>query len=124
MSTDTFSPGGRLGRVTVSVATESDRDAWDAFVIERSSANRERQASSLGSVSGYHSWAWRQVFEQTLGHECVYLVARLHDRGRVYGILPLVFMKSWIFGRTMTSLPFVNYGGVVADSSPVARALL
>ena len=45
---------------------------------------------------------------------------RLSDRdarrGRVDGVLPLVFIKSPLFGRSMTSLPFVNYGGVLADS--------
>jgi serine/alanine adding enzyme len=49
-------------------------------------------------------------------------MARLN--GEVCGVLPLVLIKSWLFGRTLTSLPFVNYGGVVADSEPIARALL
>jgi len=102
-----------LGRVTVALATEGDRAAWDAYV----SASAER-------ASGYHSWQWRQVFEEAFGHECLYLVARLDGAGPVQGVLPLVLIKSWLFGRTLTSLPFLNYGGVVADSEPVARALL
>ena len=40
------------------------------------------------------------------------------------GILPIVAFRSLIFGRFGVSLPFVNYGGVVADSDEVAAALL
>jgi FemAB-related protein (PEP-CTERM system-associated) len=123
--------GSRLGQVTVSIATEADRDAWETYVAQGSDdkdqpPSLEVQSSKfkVGSVSGYHGWAWRQVFTQTFGHECVYLAARLNNRGRIYGVLPLVLIKSWLFGRTLTSLPFVNYGGVVGDSEPVARALL
>jgi len=97
---------------TITTATESDRVQWDAF------------AGSHPSATGYHAWAWRDVFTQTFGHECVYLMARAGSAGRVTGILPLVFIKSRIFGRSLTSLPFVNYGGVVSDSDVTARALL
>jgi FemAB-related protein (PEP-CTERM system-associated) len=112
--------GSRLGQVTVSIATEADKDAWDAYVKSEVRSSK----FELGSVSGYHEWGWRTVFEQTFGHECIYLTARRNGRGQIYGVLPLVLIKSWLFGRTLTSLPFVNYGGVVADSAPVARALL
>ena len=40
------------------------------------------------------------------------------------GVLPLVEIRSLLFGRSLTSLPFVNFGGVLADSDEVARALL
>jgi len=39
-------------------------------------------------------------------------------------VLPLVQIKSLLFGRTLTSLPFVNYGGVLATSDAAARALV
>ena len=44
--------------------------------------------------------------------------------GRVIGILPLVEIRSWLFGRTLTSLPFLNFGGVLASTDDAARALL
>ena len=78
-------------------ATDRDRTEWDAFV------------ASHPSASGYHAWAWRGVFARAFGHECVYLIAR--EKDRVTGVLPLVQIRSLIFGRTITSLPFVNYGG-------------
>ncbi|HKW01027.1 MAG TPA: FemAB family XrtA/PEP-CTERM system-associated protein [Vicinamibacterales bacterium] len=98
-------------RVPVALAIESDRAAWDAYVA----ANPE--------ATGYHEWAWRSIFTQTFGHHAAYLIARDAD-GRVRGVLPTVFIKSLLFGRTLTSLPFLNYGGVLADDDVVARALV
>jgi serine/alanine adding enzyme len=95
---------------SVMVATDREQTEWDAFVHARPGA------------SGYHLWMWRQVFQDAFGHECMYLLA--HRANRPAGVLPLVYIKSRIFGRSLTSLPFVNYGGVVADSADVARALL
>jgi FemAB-related protein (PEP-CTERM system-associated) len=98
--------------LTISEASESDRTDWDAFVQSRSDA------------VGYHEWAWRGVFERAFGHKGVYLVARFGPAGPVVGVLPLVEIRSLLFGRTLTSLPFVNFGGVLAESDEVARALL
>jgi len=98
----------RLG-LTVNVASELDRDEWNAFVAR-------------GTSCGYHDWGWRTVIERTFGHECLYLMAR--RVGRLEGVLPLVEIKSRLFGHSMTSMPFLNYGGVVADSETAARALV
>ena len=98
------------GECAVSIASPADGRVWDAFV------------SGHPAATGYHAWAWRGVFERTFGHESIYLMAR---RGsEVVGVLPLVYIESVLFGRSMTSLPFLNYGGIVADSDAVARTLL
>jgi FemAB-related protein (PEP-CTERM system-associated) len=96
--------------VVVDLATEADAASWDRFVVRHPSA------------SGYHTWGWRRVFKNALGHESFYLVARLQKR--IVGALPLVHIKSPIFGRSLTSLAFLNYGGVVADSDAAAAALI
>jgi len=95
----------------VSVAVDSDRGDWDAFV------------RSQASAFGYHEWAWLGVFEHAFGHECLYVIAR-RESSEVVGILPLVEIRSRLFGRTLTSLPFVNFGGVLAESEDVAQALV
>jgi FemAB-related protein (PEP-CTERM system-associated) len=68
------------------------------------------------------------VFERTFGHEVLYLAAIQTPPGAsapaIVGILPVVGMKTLLFGRFGVSLPFVNYGGVVASDDTVARALL
>jgi FemAB-related protein (PEP-CTERM system-associated) len=94
----------------VSAATDRDHAAWDAFVNER------------GDEAGYHAWAWRQVFANAFGHEPVYLIAR--EGGQVAGVLPLVHIKSRLFGNSLTSLPFLNYGGVMTATPDAAEALL
>src|SRR5512145_473739 len=98
--------------LAIALASDADRAAWDAYV------------SSRPSATGYHAWAWRDVIERTFGHAPFYVMARVRGRPDVAGVLPLVEIRSRLFGRTLTSLPFVNYGGVVADSEPVAEALL
>ena len=119
------------GPLTVTVASEDDRPEWDAFVTGGFSEARGLRPGAVngGKARGprpdacsYHEWAWRSVFERTFGHECIYLAARRN--GRVAGVVPLVEIKSLLFGRMMTSLPFVNYGGVLAESDAAARALV
>jgi hypothetical protein len=62
---------------------------------------------------GYHEWAWRDVFERALGCPPIYFAAR--REGTIVGVLPTVLLNSWLFGRALISLPFLNYGGVLAD---------
>ena len=94
---------------TVAVCT--DAAAWDAYV------------SAHPDAFGSHEWAWRNVFEGVFGHTCHYLAART-PVGELRGILPIVEIRSLIFGRSMTSLPFLNFGGVLASSPEVARQLV
>jgi serine/alanine adding enzyme len=94
----------------IEVSREAGESAWTAYV--------ERAPDA----TAYHQWGWRRVFERAFGHECVYLSAS--DGDGIAGVLPMVVFKSLIFGRFAVSLPFVNYGGVVADNDAVAAALL
>ena len=104
------SPRGGSPGVQVSIAAPADQPAWDHFVTTR------------GDEAGYHSWSWQRVFENAFGHRCVYLMAKRGDD--VAGVLPLVQIKSRLFGNTLTSLPFLNYGGVMADGADAAEALV
>jgi FemAB-related protein (PEP-CTERM system-associated) len=92
------------------VAITEDREAWDAYV------------SSHPDATAYHRFGWRDVFARAFGHQPVYLAAR--EGSRLVGVLPLVAFRSWLFGTFAVSLPFVNYGGIVADGPGPARALV
>lgn len=92
------------------VTPESTGPEWDAYVDAHPEA------------TAYHPWRWRRVFETGFGHRAVYLAAR--SNRRVVGVLPLVCFNSWLFGRFVVSLPFVNYGGVLADDLAGAQTLL
>lgn len=95
--------------VPIAVSIEREPREWDAFV------------DAAADATGYHSWRWRHVFERAFGHQPVYLAAR---RGReICGVLPLVLFRTPLLGRFAVSLPFVNYGGVVAEDDATAQAL-
>ncbi len=66
----------------------------------------------------FHRWGWKSVIEQVFGHECLYLAAR-DAGGRVEGVLPLVRVKSLIFGDYLVSMPFVNFGGPLGSDAAV-----
>ncbi len=66
-----------------------------------------------------HRWAWKAVLEQALGHECLYWGAYRPD-GVLEGILPLVRVKSPLFGHYLVSMPFLNYGGPLGTDEAVA----
>ena len=76
-----------------------------------------------GSAGGthFHRWGWKRVLERALGHDCAFLAAA--DGAALRGVLPLVSVRSLLFGRFLVSMPFVNYGGPLGDAEAV-RALV
>lgn len=91
------------------VSSETAAEEWDAFV------------NSHPDSTGYHLAPWGRVFRNAFGHRSEYLTAR--REGRIVGVLPLVELRSRLFGRFMVSVPFVNYGGVLTSSDEAADAL-
>lgn len=79
---------------------------WDSFV------------HGQDGWSHFHLFAWREVITRVFGHECMYLVARDETR-QMAGVLPLVRVKSKLFGHYLVSMPFVNYGGPLGDDAGV-----
>jgi FemAB-related protein (PEP-CTERM system-associated) len=92
------------------VSVEREPRSWSEYVLGHANA------------TGYHEWAWRVVFERAFGCRPTYFAARRD--GQIVGVLPTVLLDSWLFGRALVSLPFLNYGGVLADDDGAARALL
>jgi len=84
--------------------------AWENYVL----------SSPLST--GYHQCGWRRVIEEAFGHPTYYVVVH-NQGGALQGVLPLVFLASRGFGRFLVSLPFVNYGGGIADSVQAHRVL-
>jgi FemAB-related protein (PEP-CTERM system-associated) len=92
------------------VARATSESEWDEYV------RRHPEATSD------HLWRWQEIFANVFGHQPVYLVA--HRDAVIAGVLPLVQFRSRIFGRFVVSLPFLNYGGVLADDAAVEGALV
>lgn len=82
---------------------------WDRFV------------ESMPGWTHCHRFGWRRVIEKVFGHECIYLAAR-DERDTLVGVLPLVRVRSMLFGHFLVSMPFVNYGGPLGSDAAV-RAL-
>lgn len=92
------------------VATDEDSLTWDSFVAVHE------------HCVNYHRWAWKRVIEQAFGWKTYYLMAK--EGGSIAGVLPLVWLKSKLFGNLLCSLPFFSEAGLVADSPEAGEALL
>jgi serine/alanine adding enzyme len=91
-------------------ATSGSAEEWDDF------------AAKQDGYTHFHRLAWRTVIERVFGHECLYLAARESD-GSLVGLLPLVRVRSAVFGHFLVSMPFLNYGGPIGTDDGV-RALV
>jgi serine/alanine adding enzyme len=78
-------------------------EEWDIF------------ASSRSDSTFCHLHGWSTIMERTLGHECAYLAAA-DASGAVSAILPLVRVRSAIFGHYLVSMPFLSYGGPIGTT--------
>jgi FemAB-related protein (PEP-CTERM system-associated) len=65
---------------------------------------------------------WLLVLTEALGHDAYCMEAQKGAETR--GFLPLAYVRSLLFGRFLVSLPYLNYGGVFADSEYTARPLI
>ncbi len=66
--------------------------------------------------------AWLNVMRNGLRHNSYLLEAV--DGTVMRGFLPLAHVKSWLFGGFLVSLPYLNYGGQLADDPAAATALV
>ncbi|HKW48599.1 MAG TPA: FemAB family XrtA/PEP-CTERM system-associated protein [Gemmatimonadaceae bacterium] len=97
--------------MTICVSTYTgDSNEWNRFVRTQS------------HWTHFHLYGWRSVIERVFGHECIYLEAR-EESGRLVGVLPLVRLRSLLFGHFLVSMPFVNYGGPIGSDEAI-RALV
>lgn len=65
---------------------------------------------------------WLAVLRDGLGHVPYCLEAQ--TEGQTRGLLPLAYVRSLLFGRFLVGLPYLNYGGIRADSPALARHLV
>jgi FemAB-related protein (PEP-CTERM system-associated) len=96
--------------MSLTVTQTLDPARWDAFV------------DSSPEATHYHRHLWKRVVEESFGHPTHYLAALAGSE--VVGVLPLVHMKSALFGNFLVSVPFFNYGGLLCRTGEAAAALL
>ena len=86
-----------------------DHQRWDQFV----------EASDTATF--FHFSAWQRVIQQAFSHKTYYVYAE--QEGEISGILPLVHVKSLLFGNTLISNAFCVYGGIVASNDQAFQEL-
>jgi FemAB-related protein (PEP-CTERM system-associated) len=95
--------------VVVRTLDALDAPRWDAFV------------AACPEATFFHRAGWRDAVEQGLGRSCYYLYAE--RSGEIRGVLPLVHVKSALFGHSLVSTGFTVGGGPVARDDDARSAL-
>jgi len=108
-----YMPGGRQDhqRRSVHMLDINAKHIWDKYVY----------SSDLASC--YHLSGWKSVIERSFAHKTFYLYAE-DENGQVCGILPLVNLKSLLFGNFIISMPYFNYGGICASDNETFSQLM
>jgi FemAB-related protein (PEP-CTERM system-associated) len=89
--------------------TEETASAWHRFVETNSAA------------TFFHRAEWKTILERSFGHRAYFLYA--DEAGEVRGVLPLVHIKSRLFGNALVSTAFGVYGGPAAESAAASELL-
>jgi FemAB-related protein (PEP-CTERM system-associated) len=98
------------GELRIRHATEADADQWNLFLLGCPDANF------------YLRYEWVRINQEELGHDVVCFMAE--QGGDIAGVLPVVRVRSRIFGDILVSMPFVNFGGPAAITSEVETSLV
>ncbi len=85
--------------MSVLVCSENRRADWDDLIKQCADA-------TLG-----HLWQWREVVGSAYGFDSFYLLAQ-DGRGRPIAAAPFVFVRSFLYGNELVSMPYIDYGGV------------
>lgn len=85
--------------VTISADSTPPPD-WDGFV------------RSAPGGTFCHLGAWGPIMRDVMGHDVLFACAR-DDEGKLAGVVPVVEVRSALFGHYLVSMPFLNYGGPV-----------
>jgi FemAB-related protein (PEP-CTERM system-associated) len=88
---------------------QASESAWDRFV------------TSMPRATFCHRAAWARVVQTAFGHTAHHVFTERD--GAITGVLPLVRVKTRLFGDTLISNPFCVYGGPLASDAESLMAL-
>ena len=95
--------------VVVRPLSEQSAPAWDQF------------ASKHPGGTFFHQSTWSTVLAAAFKHPSLYAYAERD--GAITGILPLMQVKTALFGNTLISSPFCVYGGPLSADAESRVAL-
>ena len=96
--------------IVVRLITHNEQTAWDNYV------------GTHPDASPYHKYAWLLSTEQAYGHKALAWIAESNNQ--IVGILPSVFIKPPLKSGKLSSLPFCDVGGALANSDEINQELL
>lgn len=109
--TESATSDRKASRVNVRVADDKkDAQLWEQFVARHPESTH------------CHRWGWKEVVQRSFGWRTFYLLAM--EGGEIRGLLPLVWQKSRLFGSFLTSVPYLNAGGVLAETESSKEILV
>ena len=93
----------------LTLADASTAAQWDAFVV------------SQDDSTFFHRYGWAEVLASVYGVKPYYFIAK--SAGEIKAVLPLIYLSSPFFGKSLVATAFTVGGGVLGE--PVAaKALL
>ena len=85
-------------------------EGWDAYLLR------------WGMRGFHHQTSWSRIFQNGLKHQAWYLWTE--RSGQITGVLPLMHIQSALFGSYLVSQPYLNTGGILADSAQCEEMLI
>jgi len=90
---------------------KNEHEKWNNYVY------------SNPNTSIYYKHEWNNLIKNTFGHTGIYLYAE-DKNNNIVGVLPLIHLKSRLFGSYLVSMPYFNHGGAIADHPDIEKALM
>jgi FemAB-related protein (PEP-CTERM system-associated) len=109
MTSDRPAAAGEASTYQISTLDDAGMAAWDAFVM------------ACPQATFFHRAGWRTVIEKSFGQRCHFLAATRD--GAIRGVLPLVLVRSMLFGTRLVSTGWCVGGATAVDEPAAAEAL-
>jgi len=95
---------------TISIATASDKERWNEYVLKHPRG------------IAYQLFEWKESVQAAYGFKGIYLIAG--NGNKISGLLPLIRINLPLTSGSLVSLPYCDAGGPLADSPEIERQLI
>ncbi len=118
--------GGKASSVHILSTVENGDESVVTFAPGRAGSEMENDWEAFLTGHGYEAMycSPRIVAGIASGLSQTAYIIEDREQGRLVGLLPIVFMRSALFGRFLVSVPYVNWAGVIADRPESVRRLV
>lgn len=94
---------------------------FDSNIINKNDPTSWSEMSYLKSSCSYN-YIWKDIIEDTFKHIPYYI--ELKDNSDItQAVAPIFHIKSFLFGSSLTSMPYLNSGGIIYKSKEALMAL-